>query len=178
VGDVDGPVPGIRRSRQPGGLQSFSSGTRYGASGPVDTRPYVSNPGYVTPPASVTYFFTARDAYKTADLWQTDLALNWSHGIRLKTQVFFRGTVLNLFNRNELTNFFATCGTGGCINTTVQTEQQQYRAHAVQSVYRNVGRGGQLAQGSEFRATDQPLCLPDAEKVSVFNRREVLIHTQ
>jgi outer membrane receptor protein involved in Fe transport len=105
-----------------GALQSFSSGSHYGASGPVNTRPYVTNPGYVTPPATVNYFFTARDAFKTADLWQTDLALNWAHNIGVKgAQVFFRGTVLNLFNRQELTNLFATCGTGGCINTTVLT---------------------------------------------------------
>jgi hypothetical protein len=105
-----------------GALQTFNSGTTYGASGPVDTRPYVTNPGYATPPASVTYFFTDRDAFKTAALWQTDLALNWSRRVGLKdTEVFFRGTVLNVLGRRELTNFFNTCGTGGCINTTVQT---------------------------------------------------------
>ena len=102
--------------------QTFNSGTRYGASGPVDTRPFVTNPGYATPPASITYFFTDRDAFKTARLWQTDLALNWSHRLGLRdTEVFFRGTVLNVLGRRELTNFFATCGTGCCINSTVLT---------------------------------------------------------
>ena len=105
-----------------GALQTFNSGTAYGASGPVDTRPYVTNPGYATPPASVPYFFTERDAFRTAALWQTDLALNWSRRLGLKdTEVFFRGTVLNVLGRKELTNFFNTCGTGGCLNTAVQT---------------------------------------------------------
>jgi hypothetical protein len=105
-----------------GVLQTFNSGTFYGASGPVDTRPYVTNPGYATPPASVNYFFTDRDAFKTDDLWQTDLALNWSRRMGLRnTELFFRGTLLNVFGQRKLTNFFATCGTGGCINTTVQT---------------------------------------------------------
>ena len=50
-------------------------------------------------------------------------------GIR-KSEVFFRGTIINVFNRDELTNFAGGalpgsgqtgCGTGGCINMTVQT---------------------------------------------------------
>jgi hypothetical protein len=89
----------------------------------VDTRPFVTNPGYATPPGTLTYFFSERGAFQTADLWRTDLALNWSHrlGVR-KAEVFFRGTVFNVFDRDELTNFFDTnCGTGGCISTTVQT---------------------------------------------------------
>ena len=39
---------------------------------------YVTNPGYVTPPPTVTYWFTARDAYRTATVTSLDLALNWS----------------------------------------------------------------------------------------------------
>jgi hypothetical protein len=117
----DAPLPSALGRFDLGLLQFFHSGTRYGASGPVDTRPFVTNPGYATPPASVTYFFSERDAFKTADTWRTDLALNWSRRVVKRSEVFFRGTVLNVFNRDELTNFFDTCGTGGCINTTVQT---------------------------------------------------------
>ena len=44
--------------------------------------------------------------------------------------MFFRGTIINVFNRDELTNFAGGalpgsgqtgCGTSGCINLTVQT---------------------------------------------------------
>lgn len=116
------PAPESAGHASIGVLQTFNSGTAYGASGPVDTRPYVSNPGYATPPASVTYFFTDRDAFETEDLWQTDLALNWSRRVGLRnTEVFFRGTILNLFGRRKITNVFNTCGTGGCLNTTVLT---------------------------------------------------------
>ena len=59
------PAPDALGRVSLGALQTFNSGTGYGASGPVDTRPYVTNPGYATPPASVTYFFTDRDAFKT-----------------------------------------------------------------------------------------------------------------
>ena len=62
-----------------------------------------------------------------ADLWRTDLALNWARrlGYR-KLEVFVRARVLNLFNRDELTNFFdSQCGTGGCIDTTILTNRTQ-----------------------------------------------------
>jgi hypothetical protein len=117
------PLPDTVGRFNLGALQFFSSGTPYSAAGPVDTRPFVTNPGYATPPGTVTYFFSERGAFETADLWRTDLALNWSRrlGVR-KAEVFFRGTVLNVFGRDELTNFFDVfCGTGGCIDNTVQT---------------------------------------------------------
>ena len=46
-----------------GMIQQMASGSPYGAVGQVNTRPFVTNPGYQTPPASVDYYFTARDAF-------------------------------------------------------------------------------------------------------------------
>jgi hypothetical protein len=120
----DVPIPKPAGRLNLGAIQQFNSGTPYGSAGTVDTRPYVTNPGYVTPPASVTYYFEPRDTYRTADLWRTDLALNYAYRIRDRYELFFRGTVLNLFDRQELTNFFDTnCGTSGCITTTIQTNR-------------------------------------------------------
>jgi hypothetical protein len=106
-----------------GALYFFSSGTPYGAVGVVDTRPYVTNPGYANPPATKNYYFTARDAYRMDDLHRFDLSLNWGRRLGIhKAELFLRGRVLNVFNRQGLTNFNdVLCGTGGCINTTVNT---------------------------------------------------------
>ncbi len=125
-GTWDLPVPQGLGLFTLGLLQFYNTGTPYGAVGSVDTRPYVTNPGYLTPPASVDYYFTTRDAYRMEDLWRTDLSLNWSHKLGLrKAEVFFRGIVLNVFDNDALTNFTDFgCGTGGCINTTVQTNRQ------------------------------------------------------
>ena len=38
-----------------GVVQRFDSALPYDASGPSDPRPYVTNPGYLTPPSTVTY---------------------------------------------------------------------------------------------------------------------------
>ena len=60
----------------------------------------------MNPPSTVDYYFTARDAYRMASLHQSDVSLNYAKrlGIR-KSEVFFRGTIINVFNRDELTNF-------------------------------------------------------------------------
>jgi outer membrane receptor for ferrienterochelin and colicin len=112
----DLPLPARLGSLNLGLLEQMSSGTPYGASGAVDTRPFVTNPGYLTPPASVNYFFTARDAFHTERVTRTDLALNYSHGVGMgkKAQVFFRGTVLNLFNETAVEDI-------NNLNTTVLT---------------------------------------------------------
>ncbi|PYQ25029.1 MAG: hypothetical protein DMF81_03790, partial [Acidobacteria bacterium] len=128
----DVPVPSPAGSLNMSVLQYYNSGTPYGAVGTVDTRPFVANPGYVTPPASVNYYFTARDAFHMDSLWRTDLALNYEHKLGLKqARLFFRGIMVNAFNRHGLTNFWGGvnsdldlgCGTTGCINTTVLTNR-------------------------------------------------------
>jgi outer membrane receptor for ferrienterochelin and colicin len=104
----------------------YNSGTPYfSQSTLIDSRPFVTNPGYATPPSSVTYYFQPRDQYRMASLYATDVALNWSHSLGYrKSELFFRARGLNIFGRDGLTNFFlGDCGTGGCIDTTIQTNR-------------------------------------------------------
>jgi hypothetical protein len=128
----DVPVPAVVGRLSLGLLQYFNTGTPYGAQGTVDTRPYTTGHpfGYTTPPATVLYYFTPRDAFHMDDLWRTDLALNYAHRLGLKkSELFVRFTTVNLLNRHGLTNFWGGtnseldlgCGTGGCISTTVLT---------------------------------------------------------
>ncbi|HEX3704420.1 MAG TPA: TonB-dependent receptor [Vicinamibacterales bacterium] len=87
-------------------LEGVESGTPYGATGLVDTRPFVANPGYVNPPASENYYFTARDAFRTQAVSHTDLSLNLAHTTSTvaRTEWFIRGTVLNVFNQQGISN--------------------------------------------------------------------------
>lgn len=124
------PLPAVAGNFDLGGLYIFNSGAPYSwqTTGTVDPRPYVTNPGYANPPASVTYWFVPRDALRMDALHRFDLSLNWARrlGIR-KAELFFRGRVLNVFDRDGLTNATggqerggeAGCGTGGCIDTTI-----------------------------------------------------------
>jgi outer membrane receptor protein involved in Fe transport len=98
------------------GIERIQSGTPYGASGTVDTRPFVTNPGYTTPPATVTYFFTARDAFHTETQVRTDFAVNYSYRFAGRHELFAQAQLLNAFNQFQLIDV-----QGGNINTSVLT---------------------------------------------------------
>ena len=101
-------------------LQDLASGLPYGAVGTVDARSFVaaSSPAvaaaYATPQgaASETYYYTARDAFRTEASRRTDVAANYSHaigGAARKLTAFVQAQLLNVFNQQEL------CGCGGTI---------------------------------------------------------------
>ena len=88
-------------------LQSFFSGRAYGAVGtatlinPVTGANYVTNPGYVTPPVRTTYYFTARDAFRTPNVFRTDLSLNYSFRLG-PVDLFVHPEVINVFNSHRV----------------------------------------------------------------------------
>jgi outer membrane receptor for ferrienterochelin and colicin len=86
-----------------GVIEWIDSGTPYGAVGVVDPRAYIQNPGYVNPPATEGYYFTARDAFRTATTSHTDLSVVYTHKLA-KIELFVRGTVVNVFNLAGLSN--------------------------------------------------------------------------
>ena len=86
-----------------GVLERVSSGQPYSASGSVDSRPYVANPGYLTAPATVTYYYGGgRGLFRTETVSATDLSLNFTVPASvLKTgQFFVRVVIDNLFNQS------------------------------------------------------------------------------
>jgi outer membrane receptor for ferrienterochelin and colicin len=90
-----------------GVLQNYASGIPYGAVGRVDSRPFVTNPGYVLPPSTVTYYYTNRDAFKTDDITATDLTLNYSFNWKTlgkDVEVFLEPEVLNVFDEDGVVN--------------------------------------------------------------------------
>ncbi|MBA3887152.1 MAG: TonB-dependent receptor [Acidobacteria bacterium] len=118
-GNVD--VPFVERFGRLnlGVVQQVQSGTPYGASGLVRTGAFVQNPGYLTPPVSVTYSFTDRDHFRTETMQRTDLALNYSFrlpGGPDRRELFAQFQVLNAFNTFQLFNISTNA-----INSTVLT---------------------------------------------------------
>ncbi len=109
-----GPV-----SITPGLVQSYDTGTPYGAVGNIASSPYVTNPGYLTPPTRVAYYFTPRDAYRTDDIWRTDLSLNLSGKIG-PVEIFVIPQVQNVFNNDGLVgvNTALNVGTGATPSAT------------------------------------------------------------
>ena len=110
----DVPIPARFGRLNIGGLEQIASGSPYGAVGSIDTRPFVTNPGYANPPATVSYWFTARDAFRTQTQVRTDMSMNYSHKLAKKAELFARFTAQNVFNRQVLENL-------NSINTSVRT---------------------------------------------------------
>jgi hypothetical protein len=87
-----------------GFIESYQTGTPYGAVGSVDSSPFVTNPGYALPPSTETYYFTARDAFRTDAITATDLTLNYSwtwNAFKKNVEVFVEPEVLNVFNEHN-----------------------------------------------------------------------------
>ena len=95
-----------------GVAQQFASGVPYGAVGMINPSNFMTNPGYVTPPVAIEYFFTERDAFRTESTYRTDLSANYAYRIGAgptRPELFFHGEVLNLFNQFQL------CGCGDSV---------------------------------------------------------------
>ena len=87
-------------------VQRVDTGRPYSAAGYINPTAYVVNPGYVTPPSSVPYYFSGRGAFRTDTLSATDLSvtINRTFGTKTKVQVFFRGQCINVFNQTAVIN--------------------------------------------------------------------------
>jgi hypothetical protein len=82
-------------------LQSYFSGHPYDASALINSRPFVTNPGYVTPPTTVTYFFSARGAFSTPDVFRTDIGLNYDFKFR-RLDLFIKPEVINVLDAEKI----------------------------------------------------------------------------
>jgi hypothetical protein len=87
-------------------LQSYLSGTPYSAVGTIDARPTIAavgNPGYVTPPQFLPYYFSGRGAYRTDTITSTDIALNYAFSVKAfgaDLEIFIQPEVLNVLNED------------------------------------------------------------------------------
>lgn len=103
-------------------LQSYATGLPFGAQGLVNSSTFVTNPGYVRPPTTVTYWFTARDAFHTKDVLATDVSFNYAFQWKAfgkSLEVYLQPEVLNVFNDDSplLVNTTIFDATTGCPST-------------------------------------------------------------
>lgn len=88
-------------------LQHFDSGTRTSVDGLIDSRPYVTNPGYIAGnlPTTVSYFFGGRGNLKTDDITRTDVSINYNVRLFKTLELFIQPEVLNLFNERGVQSY-------------------------------------------------------------------------
>ena len=103
---IDVPAPKVVGRVSATLVQRVDTGRPYSAAGNINPTAYVVNPGYVTPPTSVPYYFSGRGEYRTDTLSATDLSMtvNRTFGTKTKVQLFFRGQCMNVFNQAAVTN--------------------------------------------------------------------------
>ncbi|HEX9162728.1 MAG TPA: TonB-dependent receptor [Thermoanaerobaculia bacterium] len=92
-------------------LEHYHSALAYSAIGSIDVRAGASNgpktggvvnPGYVTPPTNVQYFFSDRGAFRVDNVSAMDFSLNWSLPSLRGVSPFFKADLLNAFNQQAI----------------------------------------------------------------------------
>jgi hypothetical protein len=114
-----------------GFVERYDSPVAFDISGSVDSRPYVTNPGYLNPTSSVGYYFFPRGSYRFDAIWTTDVSFMWSKRLpRLRTtELFFRGVVNNLLN-----NSGQVSGDIGILTRVNNTSYQAFNPFTTQPV--------------------------------------------
>ena len=90
-----------------GAIQALGSGNPYGALGAIVSRLYVpAGLGYTGAPATVAYYFTDRDAFRTEKAFSTDIAMTYGYRVPGlgSAEVFVKADVLNVFNQSSIVN--------------------------------------------------------------------------
>jgi outer membrane receptor for ferrienterochelin and colicin len=83
-------------------VQRADSGVPYDIGFSVNPTAYITNPGYVSPPTSLTYYIDGRGPRRTDNNFANDFSLVWSKKVRGSVEVFFRGLVYNIFNQQAV----------------------------------------------------------------------------
>jgi hypothetical protein len=96
-------------------LQSYHSGRRYSASGQIEVRPFVTNPGYKLPPNFQNYRFSDRGGLQVDAISSTSIGINLSRRIAA-VEAFLDTDIINVFNEHGVE-------TPSGINTTVRTNR-------------------------------------------------------
>jgi outer membrane receptor for ferrienterochelin and colicin len=135
----DVPLPKVLGALNLSAIWQFDSGLPYGAAGTVDTRPYVTNPGYLTPPTSVNYWFQNRNTFKTDDINRTDLALNYSYFLG-PVEIFIQPQVQNVFMNEHVTT----------VNTTVETKVTRKNDYAAFNPFTTAPTQGARGTGANW----------------------------
>jgi len=82
-------------------LETYGSGRAYRGLGTIDTRPFVTNPGYEDPPPAANYHFGGgRSPFRFEDVTRTDLAVNVNLKLWKSLEIFLQPELVNVFNED------------------------------------------------------------------------------
>ncbi|PYQ31009.1 MAG: hypothetical protein DMF56_03635 [Acidobacteria bacterium] len=108
-------------------LQKYHSGVPYSATAAIDIRRSttlpdgVLNPGYVTPPSRVWYYFSGRGEFRLDDITSTNLAVNYESPSFGKVRLFVQTDIVNVFNESKVE--YASTARGPVVSTFVNVRR-------------------------------------------------------
>jgi hypothetical protein len=118
-------------------LENFWSGTPYEPIGTIDSTPYVTNPGYITPPSDgIDYFFEGRGSRTTDSVHRSDVALNYSFNVD-RWEFFVQPQLRNLFDEDATVNPNTSVSTA--FNNPNLTPFNPFTETAVEGVHYTLG---------------------------------------
>jgi outer membrane receptor for ferrienterochelin and colicin len=94
-----------------GVLERYESGSPYSATGAVRSYLYVTNPGYITRPSSVGYYFSKPAQFTSPNITNTDLSFNYSFvftGLGASFEIYVIPQITNVFNEKNAVTVDAT----------------------------------------------------------------------
>jgi outer membrane receptor for ferrienterochelin and colicin len=97
-------------------LERFHSGLPYSAAAAI-TPEGITNPGYITPPSRVWYYFGERGEYRADFITSTNLAVNFEAPAYRGAQFFVQTDIINVFNEQGLE--YPATARGNVIDQTV-----------------------------------------------------------
>ncbi|MEW6335926.1 MAG: TonB-dependent receptor [Acidobacteriota bacterium] len=140
--------------------ENYNTGTPYGAFiTNARVGAYVQNPGYLTPPTTQTYYFTARDAYRTDDIHSTNLALNYAFKFNAGStpiELFLQPEVINVFNEHGVWNPNTTVRRLAAFNPFTDTPTECPQGQASCTGY-NWQKGPSFGQAVTANDYQQPM---------------------
>lgn len=116
-------------------LEKYHSGLPYSATGAIDIRANattlpngVVNPGYITPPSRVWYYFSDRGELRVDDITSTNVAVNYESPAFGRVRFFVQTDVINLFNESKVE--YPSTARGPVVNATVNVRRTTASLHA------------------------------------------------
>ncbi|HYH07154.1 MAG TPA: TonB-dependent receptor [Thermoanaerobaculia bacterium] len=110
-------------------LERYHSGLPYSAAAAIDIRQSaalpngIANPGYVTPPSRVWYYFGERGEFRADDVTSTNFALNWESPSFRGARAFVQTDIINVFNEQAVE--YPATARGNVIDQTVFVRRTQ-----------------------------------------------------
>jgi hypothetical protein len=111
-------------------LEKYHSGLSYSAAASIDNRfnattlpDGVVNPGYITPPSRVWYYFGDRGQFRVDDITSTNLAVNYESPSFGRVRFFVQTDIVNVFNESKVE--YPATSRGPVIDQTVFVRRTQ-----------------------------------------------------